>query len=63
MWRVYKAAGRPFPVISDDDVIDFMVTEAIAAKVAMEDKEVMDKAKVDEWKRGHGDLRKKLNGS
>lgn len=38
MWRVNKAAGRPWPVlIPDDDVLDYMVMEAVAIKVQRED--------------------------
>lgn len=37
MWRVCKAAGRPWPKLSDDDVIDYMVMEAVALKINRED--------------------------
>lgn len=60
MWRVCKAAGRPFPQVSEDDVIDFLVCEAISIKVAKEDKNAIDAAKKNEWKQGHSDLRQKL---
>jgi hypothetical protein len=37
MWRVCKEAGRPWPRLSDDDVIDYMVMEAVCLRVARED--------------------------
>ncbi len=38
LWRVHKAAGRPWPVICpEDDVIDYMVMEAVAIKVRIAD--------------------------
>ena len=37
MWRAHKAAGRPWPVISSDPVVDYMVMEAVAIKVKDED--------------------------
>lgn len=40
MWRVCKEAGRPWPVICEDDpVLDYMVMEAVALKVRKQDKE------------------------
>lgn len=38
LWRVHKEAGRPWPVIVDDDpVLDYMVMEAVAIKIRKED--------------------------
>lgn len=39
MWRTHKAAGRPWPKLSDDDVLDYMVMEAVALKANKEDRE------------------------
>lgn len=50
MWRVCKEAGRSWPVISDDPVIDYMVMEAVAIKARKEDDEAQKKAE-DEAKR------------
>lgn len=54
IWRTIKGAGRPIPRWSDDDYIDYCVTEAIYLKVAKEDKEAREKAeeesKVEQWK-------------
>lgn len=33
MWRVCREAGRPWPILSDDPVIDYMVMEAVCLKV------------------------------
>lgn len=51
MWRVHKESGRPWPVLSEDPVIDYMVMEAVAAKVRQEDIEAEKKKKRDEWKK------------
>ena len=56
LWRVYKEAGRPIPAFSDDDVIDYMVTEAICIKVANEDKQAEKEAKLKNWKSDHSSL-------
>lgn len=46
LWRVHKEAGRPWPVIcADDDVIDYMVMEAVAIKVRRRDEEDEKEAK------------------
>lgn len=38
MWRVYKAAGRPWPeIVPDDPVLDYYVMEAVYLKVQQED--------------------------
>ncbi len=50
MWRVSKEAGRPFPRVSDDDVIDFMVTEAVAVKIATLAEVEQDNKKRKDWR-------------
>jgi hypothetical protein len=48
MWRVYKAGGRPWPVICpEDDVLDYMVMEAVSIKAAMEDKKRQEEEKAE----------------
>jgi hypothetical protein len=49
---VCKAAGKPLPPFSDDDVIDYLVTEAIVAKSWKEDEDRQKAQKLEEWKRG-----------
>lgn len=51
-----KEAGRPWPIVcKDDDVIDFMIMEAVAVKVHHEDVHAQEKAEKDrereEWKK------------
>lgn len=54
LWRTCKASGRPFPTVSDDDVLDFMVMEAVTLKVQAEDAAAAKKAEQErekkEWK-------------
>lgn len=51
MWRVCKAAGRSWPVIvPDDDVLDYMVMEAVAVKAAREDKQDEKQREIERWK-------------
>lgn len=51
MWRVCKEAGRPWPVLSEDSVIDYMVMEAVALKVKKAEAEEQKKAEKKEWQR------------
>lgn len=51
LWRVSKQAGRPWPVLDSDDVIDFMVMEAVALKVMQHDAEEAKKQEQKNWKR------------
>lgn len=51
LWRTCKEAGRPFPKISDDDVIDFMVMEAVTIKVRKEDEEAQKEQERKKWKK------------
>lgn len=54
MWRICTAAKRPWPVLDEDDVIDYMVMEAVGVKAMVEDernrKEAQKKKEVDQWK-------------
>lgn len=64
LWRTNKAANRPFPKISDDPVIDYLIMEAIALKANKEDREAEEKAredaKRDAWKKDFSGLRERL---
>ena len=51
LWRVCKAAGRPWPVLDPDDVIDFMVMEAVEVNVLKDDQKRAKKQEREEWKR------------
>lgn len=47
LWRANRAAGRPWPQISDDDVLDFMVMEAVHVKVKAEDAKAQKDAELE----------------
>lgn len=50
LWRVHKEAGRPWPVICpEDDVIDYMVMEAVAIRVSKEEAKAEKARKMKEW--------------
>lgn len=51
MWRVYKEAGREFPKLSKDDVIDYAIIEALTVKAAKEQQEAEKAREREEWKR------------
>ena len=51
MWRVCREAGRPWPVISDDPVIDYMVMEAVMLKVRTQDQEAQKAQDREAWKK------------
>lgn len=44
MWRVCRAAGRPWPVLSDDPVVDYMVMEAVYIKANQEEERAQKEA-------------------
>lgn len=58
MWRAYKAAGRPWPVISPDPVTDYMLMEAVALKVRKEDDEARKKQERETFKKDTSKLDK-----
>lgn len=44
LWRIHKAAGRPFPQLVEDDVLDYLITEAVYLTVAHQDEEFRKEA-------------------
>jgi hypothetical protein len=62
MWRVCKEAGRPWPSLSDDDVIDYMVMEAVALKANKEEQDEQKKAERKAAQREERERLKKLVG-
>lgn len=46
-----KAAGRPLPQFSKDEVLDYMVTEAIVAKAGERAKQEEKAREKEEWKK------------
>lgn len=52
IWQVSKAAGRPWPVVvPDDDFLDYMVMEAVSAKVEREESKARKEVEREEWKK------------
>lgn len=56
LWQVHKAAGRPWPVLDEDPVIDFKIMEAIAVKINVEEEKAHKKAERDNWKKDLAEL-------
>jgi hypothetical protein len=57
MYRATKAANRPFPQLDEDDVIDYLIVEALATKAATEEEKQRKQAKLDAWKKDKSGLR------
>ncbi len=51
MWRVLRAANRPWPVLSDDPVIDYMVMEAVFLKAQAEEQQAEKDRQIADWKK------------
>jgi hypothetical protein len=63
LWQTYKEAGRPIPRFSDDDYIDFCVTEALRLRVAKEENKRRKEDERKQWKETRRkELAKKQNG-
>ncbi len=61
MWRVCKEAGRSWPVlVPDDDVLDYMVMEAVCLKAREEDKKDEKAREIAQWKQEEMQRLKKL---
>lgn len=61
MWRVYKDAGRPWPVLCpEDDVIDYMVMEAVALKARKAEDDDRKHAEREQWKKEQKEKLKNL---
>lgn len=58
LWRVCKEAGRPWPVIDSDDVIDFMIMEAVALRIDRIEKERAKEKQAKEFKKDKAGLDK-----
>ena len=58
MWRIYKAAGKEFPDFCEDDVVNYMILEAVALKAAKEDRAAEREKEVADWKEDKGGLDK-----
>lgn len=60
IWRASKSANRPFPSLDDDEVVDYLILEALATKAATEEKDAQKKAKIEAWKKDKSQLREAL---
>ena len=59
LWRVYKEAGRPWPIVCDEDpVIDYMIMEAVCIKVQKADEKARKAQERSEWKKRRDHLPK-----
>lgn len=52
-----RDAGRPFPSFSDDEVLDFLITEAIRDNVRKEADKQQEKQKRADWRGDHRSMR------
>ena len=63
LWRACKAAGRPWPVLCpEDDVVDFMVMEAVYLKVLNLEQADQEKQHIKNWKKQQQEELKKKFG-
>lgn len=53
LYLVHREAGKPLPSFSDDDVIDFQITEALVVRAAHERGEAQKKQEREAWKAQH----------
>lgn len=61
MWRAHRSAKRPWPVMDDDDVIDYYIMEALAARDADEEQKERDKEALRQWKADKKELHNAVN--
>lgn len=54
-----KEAGRTLPEFSDDDVLDYMVVEAVVMKAREEEAEEKKKAERRAWRQQHKQMGRK----
>lgn len=50
LWTTYKEAGRPVPKFSDDDYIDFCITEALHMRALKEENKARKEQEKKQWK-------------
>lgn len=60
-----QAAGRPWPELDGDEVVNYLIMEAVAAKNAAEEKEQREKAEkeaeLENWKKDKAALKEAAN--
>ena len=62
LWAATKETGRPWPILSDDAVIDFLVIEAVRVKVGEMRADAEKQAKAQQHRGSHKDFRKEAAG-
>lgn len=60
MWRVHKEAGRPWPTLSPDPVLDYMVMEAVYLRVKKREQEERKAAEREQWKKDREALKQTM---
>lgn len=45
MWRALQNSGRPWPVLDEDEVVDYLILEAVAARAAKDEADSYENAK------------------
>lgn len=58
LWTVHKEAGRSWPVISEDEVTDYLVMEAVSFYVGKEQEKLRKKQEIEQWKRDRDHLKR-----
>jgi hypothetical protein len=53
LYAAHKHTGDPFPTFSDDDVLDFLVKEAIVFRGLAEEAERAKEREKEDWKGQH----------
>jgi hypothetical protein len=62
LWAASKESGRPVPRFSDDDVVDFMVVEAMSVKISAARKKEQEETARKQRLQSHRQLRGKKPG-
>lgn len=57
LWAATKETGRPWPTLTDDAVLDFLVIEAVRVKVGEMRADAEKKAKAAQHRSSHKDFR------
>lgn len=57
LWQTFREAGRPLPAFSDDDVVDYMVMEAVMVGVAQDEADREDAKKRENFRKSHRDFK------
>lgn len=62
MVGIYKAARRPLPTFSEDDVLDYMVMEAVIYKHFKHEEDSQKDQEKENWKKDFSKLEEAANG-